>query len=268
MLRIPNELLLKILSYTMRSEMPVHLEHFLQLGQLLQNIRNENCTDNRALLSVSTCLESCFHDELDPGLSTWTCSESWFLNKLDLGQLEHFRDWLLINSTCRSFRAWGKEAFFSEKIFVIRPQFIKTLCGESAKSMSVDNIAAARACIRHVIAPSPYCSATSHLMCLPRFHTLQRLCSLSIQPGCNSSDILLRLNLRSFKRNPLPEELLGLLQGIGLRVDQLQMNLLYENNEEMHQYHMQRLADTVYPHLRILSAWKVKGRRQVSDDRI
>lgn len=247
--------------------MPVHLEHFPQLGRWLQNLRNGNCTDNTGPISVSAGLESCFLDDLDPGPSAWACSESWFLNNLDRGQLEHFRDWLLVNSTCRSFRAWGKKVFFSEKIFVIRPQFIKTLCGEPAKSMSVENIATARACIRHVVVPSPYCSAASHLMCLSRFHTLQRLCSLSIQPGCNPSDTLLSLKVRSFKRNPLPEELLGLVQGIGLRVDQLQMNLLYENNEGTHRYHMQRLADSVYPSLRILSAWKTKGRLQGSDDR-
>lgn len=232
-----------ILSHMMRSDMPVHLEHFLQLGRRLQNIRNRDGT------KVS---EPC----------ALTCSaEDWFLDNLDPRQVEHFRDWLLINSTCRSFRAWGKKAFFSEKIFLIRPPLMKTLSGETGKI-----IATARACIRHVIAPSPPFQFTAgELIFLPRYHALQCLRSLSIQPSYSQLDILSQSS-PILQRNPLPEEFSSLLRNIGLRVDQLHVDLLCAKDEGMHRYQMELLADEVYLYLRVLSARKARGGFQGSDD--
>ena len=178
----------------------------------------------------------------------------------DFGQLEHFKDWLLINSTCRGFRARGKELFFSEKVCVIRPPLMKTLCGATSR-ISPENLSIARACIRHVIAPSPG-DAASQLITLPRYHTLQNLRSLSIQLCRDPSEVLSISNLPTVKRKPLPEEFSTLLGNIGLRVDQLQVDLLYVDDEGELQTHIECLAKHVYPYLRTLSAWRAKARIQ------
>lgn len=117
---IPNEILSMILHHTMRSDTPAHLEDFVQLGRRLQDMRSEHDLEN--LTKVSCTVKS-----LSSELSASACVERWFLNRMDSRQGEHFRDWLFINSTCRNFRAWGKRAFFTEKVFVISPSFLRNI---------------------------------------------------------------------------------------------------------------------------------------------
>ena len=233
MSRIPDEIFSTILRYTMRSEMPVHLEHFLEVGRQFRKICHVNDTKN-------------------PGQSASTSSELWFLDQLDPGQIEHFRDWLLINSTCRLFRAWGKEAFFWEKVFVVRPEFLKTLTGETAKGISAENSATARSCIRHVIAPIKPCRP-SETLALPQFHALQRLRSMSIRISHFIERILGKLHPTILKRYSLRKEFNRLLRGSGLRVDQLQMDVLSDHDEREYRRQMELLADRAYPCLRIVS---------------
>lgn len=253
MAHIAPETLSMILSHVMRSNVPIYLGHFLQLGRQLRNIRGEKVIDR-------------LHLARRGGTSSKAgCSNQWFFVNLHLGQLEHFEDWLLINSTCRAFRAYGKELFFSEKVFVIRPPLMKTLCGATPR-ISPENLSIARACIRHIIAPSPG-DAASQLITLPRYHTLQNLRSLSIQLCCDPSEILSKSKLPTVKQKPLPEEFSTLLRNIGLRVDQLQVDqlqvdLLYVVDEGEHQSQMECLATHVYPYLRTLSAWRANARIQ------
>lgn len=237
---IPPEILSMILSHAMRSDMPVYLNHFLRLGRQHRDIRDGKVTDKWA--------------------SSTACSEKWFFYNLDFGQLEHFRDWLLINSTCRGFRACGKELWFSEKVFVIRPRLMKTLRGATPR-ISTENLSIARACIRHVIVPSPG-DAASQLIALPWYNNLQNLRSLSIQLCRDPSKILSISTLSTLKQKPLPEEFLTLLRNAGLRVGQLQMDLLYVADEGEYHFQMEGLANHVYPYLRTLSAWRANARIQ------
>ena len=212
--------------------MPVHLEHFLEVGRQFRKICHANDTKN-------------------PGPSASTSSELWFLDQLEPGQMEHFQDWLLINSTCRRFRAWGKEAFFGEKVFVVRPEFLKTLTGKTAKGISAENSATARSCIRHVIVPLEPCA--SETLVLPQFHALQRLRSMSIQISGLNQQILGNWHPTILKRYSLRKEFTRLLRGSGLRVDQLQMSVLSNHNETKYRHRMEDLADQAYPCLRIVS---------------
>lgn len=254
MFLIPGEILSKILVYTMRSDMPVDLDHFLRLGRRFQTRSGNDGEESET--------DSDSYEEPDASV----CSERWFLDHLDSGQKEHFRDWLLINSTCRSFRAWGKKAFFSEKVFAVSLPMLKILRGETRKIISAENIAAAQACVRHVIAPLRNTSVTSQIMILPRYHALQRLRSMSIafQPLNAKFDILSRFSYPKLKRKQLPEELSSLLRDLGLRVDQLEMELVYEIDERDHQIQMERLADEVYPVLRVLSSYMARARHRAS----
>ena len=208
---LPNEVLLMILLHTMRSDKPVHLEDFWRLGRLLQNIRNGD--DTRKSIAASCKLK-------DPGSesSASACSESVFLNQLDPGQIEHCRDWLLINSTCRKFRAWGKIAFFSEKIFLVRPTCVKRLCR---------NIPAARPLIRHVIALLP--PVYNPFYALSQYQPLERLRSLLISRDCTNSSLLSMSNGPQFERCSFPEKLLSFVQDIGLQNNQLKIYLQVEN---------------------------------------
>ncbi|MCJ1263455.1 hypothetical protein MMC22_003325 [Lobaria immixta] len=228
--------------------MPIYLDYFLRFGRLLRNSRGGRVIDKLR------------QARRGGASSTARGSKPLVFVILNPRQQEHFEDWLLINSTCRAFRAWGKELFFSEKVFVIRPSLMKTLCGATPRIIP-ENLSIARACIRHVIAPSRG-DAASQFIILPRYHTLQNLRSLSIQLCRRPSEILSISNLSTVKRKPLPEEFSTLLGNIGLRVDQLQVDLLYVADEGELQTQIECLPTFVYPYLRTLSAWRAKARIQ------
>lgn len=208
-----------ILRQTMRSNVPMYLEYFWKLGRRLQKIRNGK-EDTESPEIDSNKVESRL---LKSNASA--CSETWFLQKLDPSQIEHHRDWLAVNSTCCRFRALGKEAFFANKTFILRTDFLKTLCGEDTKTMEE-----ARVFIRHVIAPLSH-SCASQIIQLPRYHLLQSLLSLSIQIVRDDFEIFSRLNAPPLKRDPLPEELSTLLREIGLQVDRLQMDIQLDKED-------------------------------------
>ena len=239
---IPNEIVLMILRHTMRSDVPVYLDHFWKLGRQLQEIRNGNDTE---------CSET-DSSKIETRLSKSSgsaCSESWFLQQLDPSQIEHYRDWLAINSTCRRFRALGKEAFFADKTFIFRPDLLNTLCGETTKTTRV-----ARAYMRDVIALLSH-SCASQIVTLPRYHALQSLRSLSIQIVRDDFEIFSRINAPPLKRDPLPEELSNLLRKIGLQVDRLQVDLQVDKEDRIQ---MIVLVDQGY---RALSAFATLKRR-------
>lgn len=256
---IPSELLSMILLHTMRSRTPVHLERFLQLGRQFQNIRQGNDPQNPG--TDSSVVENSF-----PESNAFACSERWFLSQLHDEQIEHFQDWLLINSTCRRFRALGKRAFFSEKTFIIRPVFLNYFCRETTKGNSAENIAIARVSIRHVIAAFSFHSLESQFIGLPRYHTLQRLRSLSIQISGHGVGIPSRLALPIFQRYSLPKKLSSLLQELGLRVDQLEMDVQHDDIWNARQRQSELLVNNVYPFLQMYFAWKARGKLRGSDE--
>ena len=201
---LPNELLSMILLsmilvHAMKSDKLVHLGHFWRLGRLLETVRHGNDTE---------CSEA----------SASACSEKFFLDRLNPGQIEHFRDWLLINSTCSRFRAWGKLAFFAEKIFLLRPKDVERLCR---------NIPEARPLVRHVIAPLP--PVYNPFYALPTYQPLEHLRTLVIQHDYHDSALLAMPNGFPLDRCPFPEELLDLVQDLGLRNDQLRIYVQVDN---------------------------------------
>lgn len=235
-----------ILCLTMRSDTPVHWEHFLKLGRQYQYARR--CQNTHTWKDTKKSGKDACEVRKESGTST--DSEGWFLDHLDVGQIEHFRDWRLINSTCRTFRAWGKSAFFSQKIFVVGPSFLKNLSGETAtRSISAENLVIARSCIRDVIANFECGRYASQFIALPRYHVLPRMRSLSIHLRCNRLEVISSRNLPALGRYPLPNELLTLLRDLGLRVDQLQLSV-QQSDEREHRVQMEVLADQAFPILR------------------
>lgn len=65
---------------------------------------------------------------------------------------------------------------------------------------------AARKYIHKVVVPLPIFHVPSQLITLPRFHALQRLRHLSIQPYFRNSDLLWKLSSPNLSQKPLPEE--------------------------------------------------------------
>lgn len=201
---IPGEILSMILCHTMRSDIPVHFERFLERGRKFRRIGNSKAARKPK-----------------GGLSTY--AERWLLNHLGLGQNEHFRDWLLINSTCRRFRAWGRKAFFSEKIFFSTALFWLV---PWAKKLCAENAATARECLHHVIVEYRRARSMGSNVTIPE-NTLPFLRSMGLLVYCSKADILPKLNSAQLLRSPLPEEHSNLQQDLEVRVDRRQMDIIY-----------------------------------------
>lgn len=110
---------------------PVGLEHFVHLGRQFQNLRQGN--DIKSLARDSYEVQKRFSEP-----SASACSERWFLDHMDPEQMEHFRDWALVNSTCRGLRAWEKRVL-AGKTSITRPSFLDDLYGTVAKSICAEN---------------------------------------------------------------------------------------------------------------------------------
>ncbi|MCJ1467135.1 hypothetical protein MMC07_005757 [Pseudocyphellaria aurata] len=247
---IPAEILNMILRYAMRSETSVHLELFVQLGHRLQDVCDAKITE---------------HSQQDFSEILRTDVKRWFLSRTGSTQGEHYQDWLLINATCRGFRKWGKKAFFSEKVFVIRPAFLKSICDATTRVMSAANVAIARRRIQHVIVPLAVVGMGGQFITLPRYHALPSLRSLSLQYSCTNARVLSHLMPPGPNRYPVPKELETLLREIGLRVDQLQLDLEMDEKSNESDWRPPRgsnytdsLTKHVYPCLRAFSFIKAR----------
>lgn len=269
---IPAEILSIILCHAMRSETSVDLERFVQVGRRLQDVRDGKKVEHsqQHFWGVrETNTEFWFFNQMGSlqreDEVKETHNEDWFLNQIGFLQGEHFQDWLMINSTCRGFRKWGKKAFFSEKVFMIQPAFLKSICDETTKVMSAANVAIARERIRHVIVPLPVVGMGGQFITLPRYHALKSLRSINLQKGCAHVEVLSNLKLPGLNQYPLPKELESLLRAIGLRVDQLQMDLQMDEKCDIcwgspgiRSDRMHYLNKQVYPCLRVFAAIKAK----------
>ena len=187
---LPGEILTEIVTLTLASENLVNLERFVKMGRELGKKRLKRNGQRP--------------------LALWT-SRRWWLENLPLSQHEHLKDWYFVNSTCRRWRAFGKQLFYAHKRFIIAPHFLEEL---ESNGWPSGNLNFAKAEIRDVQALLPYGEALRGLSRYYVFPSLQRL------------NIKFLTSLKKFMAIQLPEYLLDYLKAVGLRVDELHMDLV------------------------------------------
>ena len=181
-----------------------------------------------------------------------------------------------MNGTCRSFRACGKSAFFSEKTLVVSPSMLKELRDGTCKNISASDRAAVFSHARRVIVPLLGLPFTSHFTKLPDYSAFTRLCFLGIQPqvydnshvicsaietatpssvlGLASNGITIRqVPEGSLRRHAAPRELLDLLDGFGLHAERVELILIHDSGGKLALPFLEYLSRLVYPSLRFLS---------------
>lgn len=243
---LPAEVLAKVLAFTMASPVPVLLQGFIEEGKK----RGESS-------------------------STW----SYPLWKLLPSQREHYLDWVAINSTSRSLRNCGKLLFFSKKIFLIAPPLLETLMDGSCRNMSAQDKATLLSRAQYVIVPINTRGIATYFPKLPRYRTFKHLRCFSIQifkpseQPYQDSDIC-SLDWETVSTTPMasepvdsgdkvvekgpyrrhlpPQDLLDLLRGVGLQVDQIKVDLIYRDTEKSKRWVIDELAEQVYPYLRTM----------------
>lgn len=167
---IPTEIITQILAYTMHSTTPLDLEWFTALGDGLDSFLRDWPITEQKLQKAGQ----------PPQHPTTIAAKEAFIASLPAQEHEAYLYWLLINRTCFRFRSWGKETFYREKVFIIRPEFLAALRAGKVKGMSASEQRIALQRISHVIVPIPSFKNASPFLALPRFHASPRLETLGI----------------------------------------------------------------------------------------
>ena len=258
---LTSELVIEVLAHTMVSKVPFDLQKFIELGA---RWHQEQAT--RATSPYSS-------DE----------SRSWFLDRLHVSQREHYLDWLAINGTSRWFRACGRLAFFSQKIFIVAPPLLMALQNGNCRNISVPDNAAIISHAPHVIVPLPSRNRATHFTRISTYNAFTRIRVLSIQPFAfgdgdrilqplesASTQMVARLLRRSDfgdmllrgtpKRHSAPPELLSLLRGVDLDVGRMEVDLIHRDTGIWRRYVIHALASQFYPYLRVIGRDRARQR--------
>ena len=265
---LPNEILTRIMAFTMASQVPVHLKIFVEMSRDPGSLDDrKDRTYSLAEKFVSSERPPILPDSPDPreraaaGASRWL-SQAWWLEKLPETQIEHHLDWICVNSTCHRLQNCGRIAFFREKAFIIEPLLLMDLRGSFANHINTALFPLLQQYVSKIIIPIQL-SASTPWITLPKVHQVFRhLRTLYIYEHA-----VAEADSRSESRKPLttedpPLELQQLLQVLGLRLDHLTFKLMNVASP-VHEKNDAWLDRSVYPLLRFMADRK-QARKQVS----
>ncbi|KAG8531831.1 uncharacterized protein KY384_003467 [Bacidia gigantensis] len=208
MASLPLELILQILTMSMRSEQPhpqcsIELKRFDEfgphLGAILEDVR-ENVEDLKNLAKT-------FRGE----------------------QLQPQHDWLIANSVCRAWKEIGPRTFFQEKVFLVGPNLMKALVDDDdylrtpgCKDLTMKNLRNVIVPLRkHNIRPS-----LDQWMRLPAFNHLTELVSCRLLPNVGTEEKLEYISLNNTFDVSLPRRLQEVLVNIGFDLARLKPRFL------------------------------------------
>ena len=194
---LPGELLTKIMSFAMASDVPVFLWLF----------RNRACFH-----CVYDFQPHCVHPRtLFPD------------RRFSGSQQQHYLDWISVTSTCRRMRECGIPAFFREKRFLVPPRMLRDLLDGKVRSSNLD---LAMGYVRKVVVPLRSLINGSDFMILPKYHRFPGLSAMTIRPSNVREDLLYDWELEKlWLQKETPKELHDLLRQLGLRVDITKLKL-------------------------------------------
>ena len=102
--------------------------------------------------------------------------------QLSPDQKPHLSDWRAVTGTCRRFRRIGKMAFFSQKVFVMRPRLASQLQKQQVACLSVEDQQIAVRCIRSIVwivdsttSPSSFLTLSRQMAAFTRLRRLDFL---------------------------------------------------------------------------------------------
>ncbi|KAL8923934.1 MAG: hypothetical protein Q9208_004371 [Pyrenodesmia sp. 3 TL-2023] len=179
-------------------------------------------------------------------------------------------DWIITTSISKRLRLLGKRAYFAQKHFIVSPnlldQFIQVKReAPAAEGAEVDNLDLFFEHARYIIASMPGCSAASAFLTLPRYPaSLANRRYLTLWPGLRSPEIYPCPENRALVREPATEELRGLLQGIGLDVSRVRVEVVYSRTQLIRENDVLQLRNTVFPYLRFVGNQRAKKNRSLA----
>ena len=260
LLLLPSEIFSKVMAFLMASDVPVHLELFMDMNRVW-DIYQVGIQRSRIIPWADTKDEHLSRN----ATTALRFSRTWWLDLLPKSQIEHYLDWLLINSTCHRMRECGKSAFFREKPFIITTGFQTALRENTVRNMRPCDVALAKACIRDVIVPIGSHRGTAFIN-LPKLHLFKDLRSLNLYMPARRDGVLeQRANKTLLVESP-PKELLAMLKALGLQVDKLTFHLSIVNNPpNPRRVPIEELEQGIYPLLKMLVERRAKLETKVSE---
>ncbi|KAL8833709.1 MAG: hypothetical protein Q9176_007865 [Flavoplaca citrina] len=173
-------------------------------------------------------------------------------------------DWIIATSISRRLRSLGRRAYFNQKPFIISPKLLDQLnqiCIQSSviEEAEDDNLNLLFKYARHIIAPLPGCSAASAFLTLSRYQAgFANLSMLTLWPGLRSPEEYLCPEERTLVREPVTEEIRGLLEGIGLNFHRLRVEILYSRKEGIRREDVRQMRTSVFPYLRFIGQQRAR----------
>ena len=222
---LPGDLLMKIMSLAMASNVPV----FLWLFQNLNHI----------------------HDPTD-------LYKPWIRDGTSLrSQQQHRRDWVSVTGTCRRLREYGIPAFFRTKSFVVPPRMLSGLLDGRIRSSTLDM---AMDWISKIVVPVNSVINGTDFMILPKYHRFTRLSAMTIR-ALDSQNLIISDSMEDRPwPQETPKELHDLLRQLGLRVDTIKLKLvIMARAESVVPSLIESIERAVYPSLRTLIQRRAKS---------
>ena len=250
-----------ILTATMTSNTPVYLADFTRVANKrkahkLKMSRFPDLEEKLMEYYTPDILEE--HSSLAAEENRIVSSPTdWWKTNLHSSQAEHYHDWLFVNSTCRHIRASGKPHFFRKKKFIITPSFLDRLASKKVDGMSTENVDLAFKYIQHVITLLP--TSPSGFLGLPKYHKFTNLRVLKINIDDHPKSLLEADRILEVPQKEMPQELLDLLRTLDLKVDQLKLSFIAQNNFYTQiQDQVATMEEKYYPSLRLMIEIKAK----------
>lgn len=227
---LPGELLIKIMSLAMASDVPVFLWLFRNLTRV-----------NR------------FYDSL---LERAVTKPYLTDPELPQDQQQHLQDWVSVTGTCRRLREFGIPAFFREKSFVVPPRMLGSLLDGRIRSSNFDM---AMDCIHKVVVPVSI-SLTDY-MSLPYYRRFTNLTAMTIRVPDSQNQILSDTRKDRSWPQEAPKELHRLLKRLGLQVDITKLQIIVMTKKESAaRPFLERFEGEINPRLRTLIERMAKRR--------
>ncbi|KAG8531819.1 uncharacterized protein KY384_003455 [Bacidia gigantensis] len=200
---LPLEIILDILTLSMRSDQPLHLDLFVL------------CVSKRKISTQSK------HRSMVPTASP-PLPES------------HQRDWIIATSVCRAWRQIGKKAFFAEKVVLISPEFMKRFSEDDGTTIDLTFQALALGSLRHVIVLVPSRTVEKQMsMVVPYWQNLKYFNALTgledlflLLDVISEEEYLQNHDWQNAHNVKVPRFFLETLAEIGLDTDRLRPKLL------------------------------------------
>ena len=233
LLFLAGELLTKIMSFAMASDMPVFLWVF-------RNLTHIHCFKD--LLEGRQYSRTLFHH---PSHATFPKS-----------QQQHLLDWVRVTGTCHRLREYGIPAFFRTKSFVVPARMLNGLLDGRIRSSNLDM---AMDWIRKIEVPINCVSKGSDFLILPKYHRFAGLSAMTIRVPDSQNRILWDSGRERPWPQETPQELHNLLKQLGLRLDITKLKLvMMATRESVVPSLIESMERGVYPLLRILIQRRAK----------